>query len=266
VTFKSRLRPFVPPIVVDIARRVSPRAVRFSGNYDTWDAASSDAGGYDSEEILRRVASATRKVEAGEATFERDSVVFDHVEYSWPLLASLLQVALEQGSLRVIDFGGALGSTWRQNRRFLERLPVPVTWHVVEQEHFVALGRKEFSTDVLHFDNTIAEAAGEGADVVLFSSSLCYVGDPARFLHEAKLAGAPFLIIDRLPLVQGGKDRIALQSVGEPIYTASYPVRMFAEENLLEGLLSGWRLIETWDSDLQPDTASRCRGFFLEKR
>ncbi len=61
---------------------------------------------------------ATRKVVAGEAVYERDSVVFDHLEYAWPLLACLLQIAAERRSLRVIDFGGSLGSSWRQNRRF----------------------------------------------------------------------------------------------------------------------------------------------------
>jgi len=263
---KAAFRAFVPPIVTDMIRRRSA-AVTFAGDYADWRAARAHASGYDSQEILRRVAAATRKVVSGESAYERDSVTFDHIEYSWPLLASLLQVALERKSLRVIDFGGSLGSTWRQNCRFLERLAIPMTWTVVEQGHFVALGREEFSTNVLRFEHTIADAARHsGADVILFASSLCYVEDPAQFLREAAGTSAQFLIIDRLPVVPGRRDRIAVQRVSEPIYTASYPVRLFGEESLLSDWLRDWRLIERWECDLQPDSQSRSQGFFLERR
>jgi putative methyltransferase (TIGR04325 family) len=262
MSLKEVLRPLVPPIVLGALRGVRGSVVSFAGDYSCWSEASAAATGYDSQEILARVAAATRAVVRGEAAYERDSVVFDHIEYAWPLLASLLRVAVQMKSLRVVDFGGSLGSTWRQNRRFLEGLDIPLQWRVVEQEHFVRLGREEFATDVLGFDRTITEAAGAGADVVLFSSSLCYVDDPMRFVQEARSA-APYLIIDRLPVVAGNRERIALQCVNEPIYNATYPVRMFAGAQLETGLLQGWRVIERWDCDLQPDANSRCMGFFL---
>lgn len=263
---KTGLTLLLPPLVVAPWRRFFRQAVSFSGDFASWNEASAHAGGYDSQEIVDRVASATRKVLAGEAAYERDSVVFDQIEYSWPLLASLLQVAVERQRLRVIDFGGALGSTWRQNRRYLERLQIPLAWHVVEQQHFVTIGRQEFSSEVLRFDRTIAEAASGGTDVVLLSSSLCYVSDAAQILDEAAATTAQYLIIDRLPIVAGERDRIAVQSVAEPIYSASYPIRMFAEGPLLRNLLRPWRLIERWECDLQPDPRSRCHGFFLARR
>jgi len=258
------LRPLVPPIVLEALRGMRGSVLSFSGDYSSWGEASAAATGYDSQEILTRVASATRAVVRGEAAYERDSVLFDHIEYSWPALASLLHVAVQMRSLRVIDFGGSLGSTWRQNRRFLEGLDIPLAWRVVEQEHFVDLGRKEFATNVLGFDRTIAEAAAAGADVVLFSSCLCYVDEPMRFLREAASA-ARYVIIDRLPLIPGSRDRIALQTVTEPIYNARYPIRLFAEAQIAARLLPGWSEIERWDCDLQPDADSRCMGFFLMK-
>jgi putative methyltransferase (TIGR04325 family) len=262
-----RLKDFLPPVLSNWLRQVVGRvAVTFSGDYSTWNDACKEAGGYDAADILNRVVMATRKVVAGEAVFERDSVLFDRVEYSWPLLASLLQAALETGSLQVIDFGGSLGSTLRQNRRYLDRLSVPITWHVVEQKAFVLAGNKEFSDRVLRFFETIDEARVGGANVVLFSSSLCYIADPASALNAAASSGARYLIIDRLPIVAGRRDRIALQRVREPIYNASYPVRMFGEEALFTSLLAGWRLIERWDCELQPDPHSQCYGFFMERR
>src|SRR3954462_11924975 len=121
---KANLRLFVPPVFWSLWGKISPPSLSFVGDYDSWDAANSDASGYESEEILRRVVDATKKVVAGEAMYERDSVVFDRVQYAWPVLASLLQVALETKSLRVIDFGGSLGSSWWQNRSYLERLDI----------------------------------------------------------------------------------------------------------------------------------------------
>ncbi|HEV2270385.1 MAG TPA: methyltransferase, TIGR04325 family [Steroidobacteraceae bacterium] len=257
------LKPLVPPLLADLVSRArSP--IRFSGEFASWEAAAARAGGYDAREITDRVLAATRKVAAGEAAYERDTVLFDRIEYAWPVLASLLQVGLERGALRVVDFGGSLGSTWRQNSRYLQRLRIPLSWHVVEQEHLVALGNQEFSGDVLRFYPSITEAARGGADVVLFSSSLCYVRDAEQCVREA--AAAPFIVVDRLPIISGARDRIAVQHVSEPIYRASYPIRLFAEETLMSGLLAGWCVRETWDCDLQPDRDSRCRGFFLEKR
>lgn len=226
MSLKSKLKPFVPPFLWQMAARIAGSPLEFTGNYLSWEDALADADGYDSAEILRRVVASTRRVEAGEALFERDAVTFDHIEYSWPLLASLLAVAAETGSLRVLDFGGALGSTWRQNKVYLTRLGVPISWNVVEQAHFVAAGREEFSNQVLRFHSSIEDAAADGIDVLLFCSSLCYVADPMVVLGRAKATGARFLIIDRLPLVAGSRERIALQRVEEPIYSASYPVRM----------------------------------------
>ena len=85
-------------------------------------------------------------------------------------------------------------------------------------------------------------------------------------MREAAAAAAPFMVVDRLPIIPGARDRIAVQHVSEPIYQASYPIRLFAEETLMSALLAGWRVRESWDCDLQPDRESRCRGFFLEKR
>jgi putative methyltransferase (TIGR04325 family) len=262
----GHLRPFVPPAILPLWRRLRPPAVEFFGNYANWATAAEHASSYDSAVILERVVAATRQVVAGEAAFERDSVLFDQIEYSWPLLASLLQVANECGSLRVIDFGGSLGSTLRQNARYLQRLKMPVTWNVVEQEKFVNAGLAEFQTNVLRFHHSISNAAIAGVDVVLFCSSLCYVAEPQRFLRETLATGARFLIIDRLPMVVGTQERIALQRVRDPIYAASYPVRLFAEQHFLASLLAEWCVVERWDCELQPDSSSRSRGFFLERR
>ena len=125
---------------------------------------------------------------------------------------------------------------------------------------------QEFADETLKFYRTVAHADRDGTDVVLFSSSLCYLPAPAEFLDQVATSSAQYLLIDRLPVVEAPRDRIALQRVGEPIYTASYPVRLFSRQKLLADLSARWRLVETWRSELQPDSNSESHGFFLERR
>ncbi len=130
------------------------------------------------------------------------------------------------------------------------------------------MGQAEFSDSMLQFESTIASACSLGADAVIFAGSLCYVEDPLSFIREVEILGVPFIILDRLPVIKGVADRITLQEVFEPIYPASYPVRLFGEQRFLETTLKEWRLIEKWDCDLQVSESlgSRYRGYFLERR
>ena len=90
-------------------------------------------------------------VKRGEAVFERDSVIFDKVQYAWPVTAGLMWVAARNGGrLSVLDFGGSLGSSYFQNREFLAYLP-NVRWSVIEQAHFVKAGRKHIQDERLVF-------------------------------------------------------------------------------------------------------------------
>ncbi|MDV3001980.1 MAG: hypothetical protein N5P05_003586 [Chroococcopsis gigantea SAG 12.99] len=78
-----------------------------------------DAEGYDKDIILETVKNSLLQVKEGQAIYERDSVLFDKIEYSFPVLTMLLKVALENDSkLSVLDFGGSLGSHYFQYRNF----------------------------------------------------------------------------------------------------------------------------------------------------
>ena len=59
--------------------------------------------------ILGKVLEATLKVKNGEAVYERDLVLFDHIEFYWPVLSGLMWVAARNnGRLNVLDYGGTL--------------------------------------------------------------------------------------------------------------------------------------------------------------
>ena len=69
----------------------------------------------------------------GEAVYERDSVIFDHIEYSFPVLCGLLRAAVEDdGKLNVLDFGGSLGSSYYQKKGFLA-VCKHLRWSIIEQ-------------------------------------------------------------------------------------------------------------------------------------
>ena len=133
----------IPPIAGELLKHFTMRCGYF-GNYSCWYKACQDSTGYDSNVILNKVRDALLKVKNGDAVYERDSVLFDEVQYSWPLMAGLLWIAsCGNNCLNLIDFGGSLGSSYFQNRKFLGHL-CEFYWNVVEQEKFVKCGRELF--------------------------------------------------------------------------------------------------------------------------
>ena len=77
-------------------------------------------------------------------------------------------VATNSKSFKVIDFGGGLGTTYQQNRRFLSKINRTCQWRVVEQEKFVSIGKREFTNETLSFYSSIEEAYKDGVDVKFY--------------------------------------------------------------------------------------------------
>lgn len=223
--------------------------------------------GYSSDEILDRVKSASLAVQQGRGVFERDAVLFDHVQHAWPVLAGLLWIAQQRrGSLHVLDFGGSLGSSYRQNRRFFSGLD-SFHWSIVEQPRFVECGREHFQDDVLHFFNSVDECLSFAKpDVVLFSSVLHYLQRPFETLDEILNKGFDFAIVDRTPFIDGPRDRLCIQKTARPIYQASYPAWFFSHAHFIEFWGTRYELIEQFDSLDRAHLVSRYLGFLFRRR
>jgi putative methyltransferase (TIGR04325 family) len=221
--------------------------VRFEGDFATWEDAIAASTGYANASILAKVTEATLKVMRGEAAYERDSVLFDQIQYSWPVLAALMWAAARDGGhLSVLDFGGALGGGYHQNRRFLEAIE-EVRWGVVEQPNYVAQGKALLESEQLRFFGTIDECAARlRPNVILLGSVLQYLRDPDRVLQELERTPAKVMIIDRTPFASIEQDRISVQRVPPSIYVGSYPCRILSRERTRQTLLSGWNVLETF--------------------
>jgi len=248
VTARSTLKRWLPPALLAGINRVSGRSPYFVGGWDGWPAAAAASWGYDDDEILRRVRAATREVIAGRAAFERDSVLFAHWVPPFQILAPLLRHAMRhEGRLEVVDFGGALGSTYRQCKHFLPDLAA-LRWHVIEQTGFASAGRSEFSTDELHFHASLETLPPALAPRLLLASSvLQYLPAPATHLVAWQNLGIDTLVIDRTPTWHGKVDIACVQHVPRSIYLASYPCWVLSRAGLEQAMQAGWRLICDFD-------------------
>lgn len=199
--------------------------VYFDGPHDDWRSAMAASEGYDAPAILAKALDATRAVVQGRASYERDTVVFTERSYSHPLLAWLLYAASRSDlRLRVVDFGGALGSSYFQHRSAFAHL-AELKWCVVEQPHFVNAGRAEFENESLSFCDSLDEAIERvKPDVVLLSGVLQYLEYPHEDLASLLLKGAKFILIDKTTAQFEMADAPFVQHVPAWIYSASYPV------------------------------------------
>lgn len=239
-------RDWLPPALVRLISKLRVSGNSFNGDFNTWEEACSQCNGYDAEDILSKVLDSTLKVKRGEAAFERDSVLFDDIVYSYPLLSALMWgAASDGGRLNVLDFGGSLGSTYFQNRRFLQSLR-EVQWNIVEQPHYVAAGQSFIQDDRLRFYKTIEQCLLENQpNVVVLSSVLQYLNVPFDILKIISNIGAKCLIIDRTPFSIQSNDKIMIQQVPSYIYKASYPMWVFSKQKFLDTVRGNWLVFAT---------------------
>jgi putative methyltransferase (TIGR04325 family) len=213
------------------------------------------------------VLEAALKVKRGEAAFERDSVLFDDVDYRWPVTAGLMWAAARSnGRLDVLDFGGSLGSVYFQHARLLSAL-ADVRWNVVEQPHFARAGRAELQDERLRFYDSIGECLKEASpDVVLISGALQYVADPEPVIAELRAVGASVVIVDKTYVNTSTRHHIYAQHVPGRIYHASYPCRSLSESALIANFTPTYRLECAFDSADAPPVVqigSNFKGFLF---
>jgi putative methyltransferase (TIGR04325 family) len=247
-------------------RPVKELAYGFSGDYSSWGEVKKLCGGYEEENIFKATLSSTLKVKNGEAVFERDSFIFDKIQYSCGLLASLMKVAIENGNtLNVLDFGGALGSHYFQNKEFLR--PVKIKkWTVVEQEHYVKVGKKKIADGILDFAYSIDDV--EDANVLIASGVVQYLEKPYEWLEKFINKGVPYIIFDRTAFSLENRDRLTLQRVYPEIYEASYPAWFLDKQKFLDTMRSKYEMIVDFSDsiDVIKEVPSEYKGFLFKSR
>ena len=243
------LRQLIPPLFLTLLKK--GKKYGWKGDYKNWQEAKDLSGAYDDARILDKVKQALLKVKNGSAVYERDSVLFDQIQYSWPLLSALLWITtLNKGSLKVADFGGSLGSSYFQNKFFLAGVS-QLQWNIIEQENFVACGQQFFQDDILHFFYSPEEMIEKRGlpDLLILSCVLPYLEKPYDILTSLMRYKIPHILIDNTYFNYEGRDRICIQRVPPEIYKASYPCWMLNYEYLKNILTAEYDLISTHEND-----------------
>lgn len=264
MSWKKALKPYVPPkLWLSLALR-QPR-LRWEGDFSSWEEATRASTGYDAPAIVAGVERATQEVLAGRAAYERDGALFDEPSANLPLLAALgLAYAEKKTPFTVVDFGGALGSTFLQNRSWLKDMPL--RWQVVEQKHFVEAGRRVFPAGPVQFFGDAKEGEREGEVFLLLSSVLQYLPDPSGTLASLVESTRPsWVFLDRVPYWCGDRFRLTVQSVPASMGVAAYPCWFFSPD-AFAGPLSGYRKDFAFPAlDHCPDLDSHFYGSFWRR-
>lgn len=203
----------------------------WKGNYKSYEDARQQCKGYEERYILSRIMTSTEKVKNGAAAYERDGILYDKVQVNPNLLNVLLFIsARNNNELTLIDFGGALGTSYYQNLPYLSHLK-KLNWCIIEQPDFVREGKKGFENQHIRFYHSIEECLKTHpvANLLLISSTLQYISKPYDFLKSAVSYRIPYLMLDLIGYNDKKADRITIQYV-PPVYygiEASYPCTFF---------------------------------------
>jgi len=239
------------------------------GNFSSWEEASKKATGYDADIILQTVKASLLKVKNGEAVYERDSVLFDKIEYSWELLASFIWIASHnEWRLNLIDFGGSLGSTYFQNKKLLDSFS-SVKWNIIEQPNFVEEGKCSFENETLKFYSSIDEcinASKETIQIALFSGVLQYLKQPYSILEQVIKENIQYIIITRTRFTLDNTERITVQKIPHSIYNASYPCHLLNEKEVLSFFEKhGYECLADFQSPESINIPSTNKGLIFKK-
>lgn len=235
---KKVYKAFVPPILdYQIRFRVKQMMGQggyFSGPYKNWGQAKKNATGYDALQILEKIKKTTL-LQKNDNVFVRDGVELDKPDHSHPLLTALLSLLLNKSEINIIDFGGGLGSTYYNCKQLITNENYKINWHIVEQPHFIEIGRIDHQTkELLFYDNI--DLIKSNVDMIILSGVLQYLLNPFDFIVDFKNKKYPFIFIDRLICHFNSQQAtsIMVEHVPKHIYKASYPCYVFQYQEILK--------------------------------
>lgn len=149
---------------------------------------------------------------------------------------------------RILDFGGALGVHFHA---LAAHWPwCALNWTVCETSAVASAGLAEFELDTpqghrLRFSAISSEVLDAGVDVVLASCSLQYLEHWQSMLEFFR--ASPWLLLDRVPLVDHPTDLIDIQVVPASYTDTRYPGWKFAASSWLPRLKqAGFELVYQW--------------------
>lgn len=246
---KYIIKKLLPPIFFEIFN--SKNNSMWFGHFNNWEEVCIQCSGYDSEIILAKCYEQIQKVKNGTAVYERDSVIFNKIQYSYGLLIGLFKTAAKYNNrISILDFGGSLGSSYFQNRGILKS--IKLKWGIVEQQNFVNCGKNKLQTkELMFFDNMEDCIFSIKPNVILLSSVLQYLSNPIDFIRKINDLKIETIIVDRTSFVFEHESFLTIQKVESKIYNATYPCWFFNYHQFISEF-SNYDLIIEFDSYCDP--------------
>lgn len=208
------------------------------GSYGSWEDAKEDSKGYDDKVILDKVFKLTSKYNITEGYIQKRLT-----DYTWFLLTIIGVVASYKNKINVLDFGGALGTTYWKNQDILTKFQgKEMNWTIIDQPHFVKLGQEKIQNNRIRFVYDFKDI--DDVDIVLFSGVLMYLNktEYENVIMRTKTTKARFIVVDRQ--LVGCEEKICVQKVSDPnYYTSSYPIRVMRKETLINDFGDLYELI-----------------------
>jgi len=269
--------------VLDAVKRMvrSTRpAIQWIGGFDSWTSVEQSSRGYQNDDLIKRIVTSSMAVVAGDAIAERDGVALDCLETDSMLIESLTtlleEARFKATPFRVLDIGGALGTTYRQAKAILDG-SYHLHWTIVEQASLAQIGTERLKSKELDFVSHVTSALLQETDLVYFGSSLCYMENAFEILDLLSATTAETLIIERTPFARddGGRDhhhRITQQIVDHELlgYNSrgidSYPCYVFSKTALVKSLLPKWQLVGLQLDSMQPAFDPVHRSLLFSRR
>lgn len=198
-----RLKDFIPPIIVKLARP-SKQTHKLYSSYE--NALAMCKSGYEEDYLASVVYEKTRIC--------RDSLLSQHPFVAEPTsLRTLIGLSLScrDNNLNVIDFGGACGAHYYIAKNvFGDR--INLRWHVVETPKMVSKAIALEEDQLQFFDDIQKAKSGFGrVDLVFSSGALQYVPQPYEFLEQLVECKADNIFITRVGLSTLSKELIIVQ-------------------------------------------------------
>ncbi len=188
------LRRFVPPILLDLQRRLRPPRPRFAGVYASADE-SPDESPFASDAWLRM---SEKRLELLCARAAPDARLPAHALPPAQMPTALVANLLAEATIcRVLDFAGGSGAIYHLTYPYLTR-PERVVWDVFDDDRLAELGRRYRRPE--HRLRFLKALPADDAryEIVHVNTSLQYLADPHAMLARLLAYRPRYVVLTRL--------------------------------------------------------------------
>lgn len=264
--FKKLIKKFVPNLFINKINSYLKRNIRIVGSYSRWDEALKESGSYSNHKIFLKTKKSFLKISKTNELYERDTVIFYDKQINKPMISLLEKLRLKNKTnlLKVLDYGGSIGSTYFQNRKILLNNN-NFQWDIIEQKKIVNFANKSIKLKNLRFFKSLDSYLNKNfPDIILFSSVLHYLESPYDLIKKLIRKKIKYFLILKTPFYKN-KTEIKIQLNPKNIYEVNYPIRIFNNKLFLSYFKNSKYKVEklNWDNQVIDDI--HFESYFFKK-